>query len=312
MVEKRYGKKPDATTADPKKPDASREHGIPELRKSRDEAIEKIKSHEKTLAERDTELTGLRKQVTEFDGTLKEHEALKARVATAEQERDKYKKLDSIAAWENDPDTQKKYTEGGKKAADRLRELATLAEIDPDELVSAAGKTGKDKIRALDELLGGASRFVTDDIVQTVRFMEELAAERADELANVEQRMQERRANKETADRQSRAERAAVRDTAWKVTSELLAKDIGLPEPDIAKAGEFFKTNKDAGKAAEITLKGHAFDAVRAENIALKAELAKYDKASPGVHAGVGTNAVKVDVKAERRAMIAEVFPARG
>lgn len=314
MVENRYGKKPDSkAAADPKKPDAAREqHGIPELRKSRDEAIEKIKTHEKTLAERDTELTTLRKQVGEFDGTRKEYETLKARVAEVEKERDQYKNLDSIAAWESDPETHKKFTEPQVKAVERLKELAGMADLDPDELIDAVSKTGKAKVQALDALLEGASRFVSDDIVQTVRFLDELAAARADELANVDHRMQERRAAKETESRKGREERAAVRDTAWKITSDHMAKELGLDEKAVGTAGEFFKSNKDSGKAAEITLKGHAFDAMRERAEKAEAELAKYDKASPKIEAGVGTAAAKTDVKTARKDMIREASAALG
>lgn len=314
MVEKRYGKKPETAAAEPKQSDAKKPEaekgGIQELRKSREEAIEKLKTHEKTLAEREQKLSELEKQVQEFDGTRKEYEALQKRIGEVEEERDKYKKLDSIAAWEQDTETHKKFVEPHGKAIERLKELAGLADLDPDELVAAASLTGKAKVQALDSMLEGASRFVSDDIVQTVRFLDELSAARAEELANVDQRMQERRIARENEGRKAIAERTAVRDTAWKVTTELMAKETGLSETEVAAAAEFFKTNKDAGKAAAITLKGHAYDAVKAENAALKAELAKYDKAAPKIEAGLGGGApAKVDVKVARREMIAEVFP---
>ena len=313
VSERRYGNKTDAVTppADLKK--SAESGGIQELRKSREEAIEKLKGHEKTLAERDTELTGLRKQVEEFDGTRKEHEALKARVAAVEKERDQYKKLDSIAAWENDPETHKRFSEPLKNGIERLKELAGLAEIDPEELVTAVGKTGREKVRALDELLEGRSRFAVDDIVQTIREMEQLTAERDTELADVEGRMNERRATREAAERRTREERAALREKAWEGAAMPLAKELGLTDHELAEEAEFFRSNRDAAKAAERTVRGgRAFDALKAERDLLKDELAKYDKAAPRIEAGVGAGKTgPVDVQAERKAMIAELFPKR-
>jgi hypothetical protein len=319
VVEKRYGKKPETQTPKPPdakpdaKPDALREqHGIPALRKERDEVVGKLKTYEKTLAERDTELEGLKKQVTEFEGTRKEYDELKARVSEVEKERDAYKKLESVAALEQSPDFQKKYVEGRNAAVAHLKELATLADIPADDLEAALSKTGRARVQAMDDLLGSVSRYVSDDIVQTIRHIDGLDAEKHGELSAAEQRMQERRAAQETAERRGREERSAAREKAWQSTASALAKDIGLSDKDVADAGEFYKSNKDAAKAAEMVLKGKAFDAIRKERDDLKAELAKYDKATPRVEAGAAGHNGRTDPKEARKTLIQEAREAMG
>lgn len=269
------------------------------LRESRDKAIEEVKTFRKTVEERTTEIDGLKKQISEFDGTRKEYETLKEQLLKVEQERDTYKKVQSRASLEATPEYREKFVDGRNKAVVRVKELAEAASIDPEALISALDKKGKAQIQALDELLNGASRFVTEEITQEVRAINGIDAERAQALENADKLMQSRTQEQETATRRQQEERSKVRAQAWQDTSAKLKTELGLDDKTVENAHELFKSNRDAGKAAEAYLYRAHYDTVRAERDALKTELEKFIKTDPGVSAGGKDAASKKETRAD-------------
>jgi hypothetical protein len=278
-LEERYQKR----GSEPQQPNKGEDFKT--LRESRDQAIEEVKTFRKTAAERATEIDGLKKQIAEFDGTRKEYEALKGQLSQVEQERDTYKKVQSRAALEATPEFQKKFVSDRDAAVTRTREIAEAASIDPDALVSALSKKGKAQIQALDELLGGASRFVTEQITQEVRTINGIDAERSQALENADAFMKSRTEEQTAKERHQQEERSKVRAQAWQDTSAKLKSD-GVDDKTLETAHDGFKSNRDAGKAAEIWIKGTHYDTVRAERDSLKTELEKFTKANPGVSTG--------------------------
>jgi len=264
----------------------SKSEDFKSLRESRDKAIEEAKAYRKTVEERAAEIDGLKKQITEFDGTRKEHETLKEQLSRVEQERDTYKKVQSRAALEATPEYQQEFVADREAAVSRTKELAEAASIDPEALVAALSKKGKAQIQALDELLSGASRFVTEQITQEVRAINGLDAKRAQALENADALMKSRTEEQTTAERRQQEERSKVRAQAWQETSAKVKTDLGLDDKTVEAAHEQFKSNRDAGKAAESWLKASHYDTVRAERDSLKAELERVIKANPGVAAG--------------------------
>lgn len=310
--EKRAGK---AGTPLPKPGEPPAQGGNAELRKSRDEAIAKIKVHEGTLKERETKINELTQQLTDFDGTKKERDTLKGRIEELEKERDGWKKLESVSALEQSPEFRKKYGDGRKAHIDRLRELAGLADISPDELVNAATRPrSKEQIAEMDTLLSSVSNFVSGDIAATVKALQTLDAERASELSNASEIMQQRLADQDKTNRDRAAQRNETRTKAWDDASGRLAKELGLSDEQLSQAADFYKSNRDATKGAEVTLRSFALEKVQAENTELKAELAKYQKSQPGVVPGEvrkPTNG-KFDAKAERNKLLADAREGMG
>lgn len=279
------------------------------LRESRDKAIEEVKTFRKTVEERAAEIDGLKKQIAEFDGTRKEHEALKEQLSRVEQERDTYKKVQSRAALEATPEYQGKFVEGRNKAVARARELAEAAGISPDDLTAALEKKGTAQIKALDELLGGTSRFVTERIAAEVQAINSIDAERSQALENADALMKSRTEEQTAAERRQKDERLKIRAQAWQETSAK-AKTDGIDDKTLEAAHEKFKSNRDAGIAADAYIRAEHYPTLKAERDSLKGELEKFIKANPGVSAGDNRTA---GAKPETRAdLIKEWAETRG
>ncbi len=300
-LEKR-AEKVGATVAEKAKPadKAHESNPIAELRKSRDEVIEKLKTQETAVKERDSQLTELRAQLAEFEGTRKERDELKTQIHSVVKERDSLKKLESKSALEESEPFQEKFVRGEQKNIERLRELAVLADIAPDELLSVIEKTGKAHVQAMDEILGNASSYVGQDIVQTVKAIQALRAERSEQLARADEVMQQRIAERTQSERQKADERSQVRTKAWESVAPALAKELGLKDEQVSEAETFFKTNKDAGKSAEMLLRAQAQKTAEARVKELETELAKYDGAKLKIEADLRGEIARQDPKAAR------------
>jgi hypothetical protein len=256
------------------------------LRESRDKAIEEVKTFRKTAEERASEIETLKKQIADFDGTRKEYETLKGQLSTVEQERDTYKKVQSRGALEATPEYQKKFVTDREAAVSRATEAADAANVDKEALVSALAKKGKPQIQALNELLSGVDTYARELITQEVRTINGIDAERAQALENADVLMKSRTEEQTAAERRQQEERSKVRAQAWQETSARLKTELGLDDKTVETAHENFRSNRDAGKAAEAILKAAHYDTVKAERDALKIELAKFVKADPGAATG--------------------------
>lgn len=275
----------------PKEPEPPKQETVkqepPKQEQKQDDGPGGIKELRTEFKARGEKLRTLEQQLSEFEGTKKERDELKARIEELEKKQESYKKIESVAALEQSEEFQNKYIKGREQHVTRLKELAELADVPESELMQAVSKKGKDRIAALDDLLGAASRFVSDDIVQEIKAMDRLDSERASELAHANETMEERRRDRENESRRRRDEQARLRTEAWQNTETRLSDELGLSRDQKEAAAKFYRENKDATKAAEITLKGHAYDALQAKLKEAQEELARYRTSEPGLRAGV-------------------------
>ena len=264
---------------EPQKPPQAQDHTPKGLRDALEARNRELKELQAKLAEYEPRLKEVDTFKSDFEKTKAERDALAG-------ERDEYKKLQSVAALEQSPDFQKKYVQGSEMLRNRLQQLAEMAGVAPAELFAAASKTGKDRYSSLDELIDGAPKSLQGKLLSTIDEMDNLAASRQEELSKAHELMQQRVQEHESNDRRTREERARIRDEAWSSAVAKLGKDTGLSESEIHSAFDFIKSNKDASRAAEITLKGHAYDKLATELASLRAEVRAYQDGTPRVGAG--------------------------
>lgn len=254
-----------------------------------------IKALRTELEARGEKLKSLEQQLAEFEGTKKERDELKGRIETLERERERLSKIESVAALEQSPEFQQKYVDGRNGHLAKLQELAGYADIDFSDLQSALGKSGRERVAAMEEILAATGRYIAEDIVQEVKMLDRLDAERASELANASEALKRRVEEREYMSRKQLEEIGKVRTEAWRSVESKLASELQLSDDIKNAATEFYNTNRDAAKAAEITLKGHAFDALNAKLAELQKELSRYQKQTPGVSAGVRATEGSID-----------------
>lgn len=256
-----------------------------------------IKAMRSELEARGEKLKTLEQQLADFEGTRKERDELKSRIESLEAERDRLKKVESVAALEQSEEFQNKYNKGIENSYKRLAELSEYAGIHPDALQLALSKTGRDRVEAMEEILADAGRYLSEDIVTEIKTIDRLSEEKNRELSNAENALKERMAEREHQSRRMTEEQTKARMNAWKQVNERLSGELGLGEDIVSAANEFYTKNTDAGKAAEITIKGHAYDALSAKVAELTAELSKYQRQTPGVRAGVRSSDIAPDEK---------------
>tara|TARA_R110000868_G_scaffold64854_5_gene194627 strand:- start:2930 stop:3976 length:1047 start_codon:yes stop_codon:yes gene_type:complete len=248
------------------------------------------KAHEETKKE----LSTLKEQLADFEGTRKERDELKARITEYEETVTQLRKVDSIAKLENDPDFQKKYVAGRETVVSKLKELAGYADIDPGEILSAMGKSPKERYAALDDALSLATPTLAGKIRAEVDRLESLESERNAELSNAQQAIDRLKAERIREQDRLKADYETRSEHAFKTSAAQLAKELNIDEATINKARDFFKTNGSTEEAAKVVIKAFAADGAfgkvseSQKRIAeLETELAKYQESSPGVTGGV-------------------------
>jgi hypothetical protein len=238
----------------------------------------------------------------DIEEKLKGYEGLKPQLEAVQAERDKFKtdyestakqaeelgKLQSVAALEQSRPFQEKYVQGKNMLVTRLTQQAEMAGIAPADLIEAASKSGKERYTAIEEVISQAPRLLQDDLIRTIRDIDHLDADKSAELSQASEKMQERIREQETGDRRTREERQRAKQEAWDTTSTRLKTELGADDDTIKKAAEFYQSNRDLSKTSEIVIKGHAYDAMKAERDALKAEVLGYQGQTPGLRSGGG------------------------
>lgn len=290
-------KKEETPPADKKEmPPAANTDDLPENlpNEGRGEAWKKFRQ---AHTEQRRELTTLKEQLTDFDGTRKERDELKVRITEMEGELKGYKEIDSIVKLENSPGWKRDFVEPLNKAHAQLKELAGYGEIDPVALNAAIGLTGKAKFDALENLLSVVPAVLRGRIERVIDTIETKQSAMADERANAETAIsdREKRAQQGQRDRHQQFQQTAKQ--AFDSTVKDIAAELGIKAdaPEIATARKFFESNEDIAAAAKIIVRGHLLDATATEKKTLVAkvteletELARYRKASPGLNGGSG------------------------
>jgi len=225
-------------------------------------------------------------QLVDFEGTRNERDDLKARIAEFDAKVSEYKQGQSATALERDPDFRKKYVDGMAQHVSKLESLADVGGLDKDALKAAlAQKEPKERVRALDDVVQDAPRYLQGKIIAAIDQIETLEEERAAELKNADESYSLREAERARSERESEERRAKESLDAWNAAQKL-AGDYGLDTVAVREAEEFFKNNADIGKAAEAVVKSRAADVLKVKVRELEGELAKYRQASPGIRTG--------------------------
>lgn len=252
-----------------------------------------IKGMRAELDKAHAELKEFKAKMPEYEGVKTEYQKLQEAHAKREEdykavteERDKYKKLESVSALEQSPEFQAKYVQGRETMVMQLQQLAEYAGVPKEDLFAAIGKTGKDRYTALDDLVSSAPSILKDDLLNHIKSLDALDYERHQQLSNADKVMQERLRERETVDRRTREEKAKTRAEAWEKTAPELAKELGLSEDDLKTASEFFKSNRDPVKAAQAAVRAQAIPALQKRLTEALEEIAGYQGAAPGLRAG--------------------------
>lgn len=245
-----------------------------------------LEARNKRVKELEDQLKEYEPKVKELDTFRTKAEQLQAERDSIASERDGLKKLESVAALEQSPEFQKKYVQGREALVGQLKTLAQYAEVPEEDLFAAVSKTGKDRYRALSDLVGSAPDMLRTELLEAIRALDTLDGQRFEELSKANDIMQERVRDRETQERRKGEERSSIRTKAWDEVSARMKTELGLSDEVISVAAEAYKTNRDPAKAAEMVIKAHAADAALKELLELREEVKGYQGAMPGVRAG--------------------------
>lgn len=245
-----------------------------------------------TVKTKDTELSTLQQQLSDFEGTKKERDELKGRITDLEKKEQEWNEVRSVSELERRPDYQRDFIKPREEAAKQLSELAGYAEIKPEELKAAVAKTGKARFDALEEVLAGVSGSLRGRIERIVDRLDELDTAAGVARQNAAEEIQRRETQTQQQQRQ-RVEEFNKQAVAVFDSTAAELKDLGLTPEEVAAAKVDFTQNKDIGKASKILLKAYALDHTAKElteaRVKLKEmgdELARLKKASPDADAG--------------------------
>ena len=254
---------------------------IPTEFKGRDWAKNLNKAHREAVSK----LKELQGQLTDFEGTRKERDELQTKIEELRQQNAEYKKGQSATALEMDPDFRKKYVDGRNTQVNTLKTLSDNSDIDFNALQSAMAKTGKERFRALDDVISDAPRSLQTKLLNAIDSLDSLESARAEELSNADAAFSQRQSARQEAERAQSEQRTKVALDAWN-EAQKIATDLGLDSTAVQEAEAFFKSNKDVKKAAEAVVKAKATDVLQAKVKELQAELEKIHQTSPGVRSG--------------------------
>lgn len=290
--------KPEDTKIDPpeevKPPDTKGEvqDDLPETlpNTGRNETWKKFRGEHQAAKQ---ELASLKTQLSDFEGTRKERDELKGKITDYETQIQTLKEVDSLTRLQNDPDFQAKYDIPRKGICDKLKEQAEYGDIDPKELINVLGKSGKEKIQALEDIISTAPSIVKGKIVALIDQLDTIDTERASELTNASHNLEKRTKDREASNKKQREDYEKNALETFSRKSESLEKELGIPKEIIDKAREFFTKNHDLDKATEIIIKGMYADHLKVtgadsqKKIAdLEKELAEYRNANPSIRSG--------------------------
>lgn len=257
-------------------------------RKENQEAPEKgpmaelRKAHKTQLDRADA----LEKQLSEFEGTKKERDELKEKYESAQSDIAKARKIESVAALEQDEDFQSKYVAGKDKLIASLKDIASTGNIEEGEIFKAMQIADKkSRIEAINNIYTQLPEYLRDDLRTALKGIEKLDADRANELSHAEDVLAKRLEDNRSKKRQKTESESAESKAAWdEVASQ--AKDMGLTDDQVMEAKEFYFKNKDRKKAALTVMEARRVKVLEAKLAEAQEEIGRYKGASPGIRAG--------------------------
>lgn len=244
-------------------------------------------------AEKKKEAKELREQLGEFEGTRKERDTLKERIAKLEEDNKELGRIDSLSKLENHPDFRQKYVTARNAHVETVRRFAGIAEISADDLIDVLSKPEKMRYEAIDDMLGSVTPTLQTKIRNALDAIEGIDASRQQELADAGASLSRYQKQQEDAEGEHMAYVEKTRKEVFKSVAARVAKELDLNEADTREAEQFFLGNRDLAKAVEVLLREKAAGKALASKGELtkritdmEAELKQYRGAVPNVSAG--------------------------
>jgi len=263
---------------------------------------EKWKAFRKAHEETKKELSTLKNQLADFEGTRTERDTLKAKISEYEAQVAELRKVDSISKLENDPEFQREYVQKEKAATDKITELAGYADIDPKEIMAAMNKPPKERYAALDDALSGATPTLAGKIRTEIDRIESIQTARAEKLSDAQASIEKLKQQRAISQEQESKKQDQLTEISFKSTAAQLGKELGLDEETITKAREFALKNDDVTEAHRVILRAFALDKLTgsakekdAKIAELESELAKFKESNPNLSSGLHGGSAKVD-----------------
>lgn len=232
----------------------------------------------------------------EFEGTKKERDELKTQIEELRTENQELAKIDSMSKWERHPQGGLKFQRERDAGVQSLKKLAEVADIPADELVSVLNKPIKERYTALDDLISSAPSSLKTKIINAVDAIEQIDENRQKELANTQETISKLTKDQERARQQYEEQEAKDRAATFDRVLSKLSKPLNLDDSLVKESREFFMSNGDTEKAAEVVLEAMAGKRSRdaqakleAELNELRAEVEQYRSGSPSIRSGGAT-----------------------
>jgi len=192
-------------------------------------------------------------------------------------------------------DFKRKYDEARSAHVDKLKNLSELADIKPDELLSALSKAPKEKYRELDDILSGAPSALKTKILSAIDAIETIDEGRKAELATAQQSLSRLEQDRLAKQKEYSQQEEKHRELAFEAIATKMAKDLGLSPEKTAEAKKFFMSNEDLQEAARVVLEAQTAKEARDSKAALQKELdeakkalSEYRGSSPSLSSGTG------------------------
>lgn len=250
----------------------------PDLRSDKNkDGWEKLRSKAKEYEKKSQELE--QKLKSAEDGSKKAQD-LEAKIAANEKamedlrkQADEYKGLVQKVNIELDPEFRKAYVEGRNSLIQEARSIAEESELDPSSIEAALNLQGKARVKALEAAVDGMSNFqqgrLGDVISKLNRLDSDANAKRGNPQEYFQKKEAEQRASMEAESKRYAEELARAFSTSERRLSDelLVLRPLEGEENKWwneqgqgikARAREFWETNRDPSKAAEMVIRAHA------------------------------------------------------
>lgn len=273
----------------------------PETKKGWDALHSKASELEKKVWAAEKELSGARegsKKAQELEAKIKEYED---KLTAISKTADEYKSIVRETALERDPDYRRTYVDTRKNLVAEGKQIADECDIDSAAVEAALLlPDGKARTKAIEVAISDLSNFqqgrIGEVLTKIARLDREAAEQKSDPDAyfrRQEQAWKDQQIEKARKDAEefARAYHVAERDLSEtmlafrKLEGEEHKEWNEKGEAMKMKARQFWETNKDPQRAAEVTIKGfaaefyeQAYQDVRDELSTTKAKLAEREK----------------------------------
>lgn len=270
----------------------------------------KIKSYAKQQEElaraHESKVKELTAQVESAKEGSKREADLQAKLEAAQKTMDEYKGIVQKVNIDLDPDFRSTYVDGRMKLIAEAKKIAEDSGVNPSTIETALHLKGKARTDALREAASEFSPFDTSRMASVIQTLDRLDAEAQEKRGNPQEYFKQQDQalrEKQEASQKQYVEQAtrAYRNAESKLSDELIIlrklegdehKDWNSKGEDIRKQSrEFWETNNDPQRAAELVIKGfateryeRAFVDMRGERDDWKSKAEKFEKELEGLY----------------------------